>query len=295
MVHGALRKSLAFLVTVTIASQVSASGVEWSTNVESGLLSAKQSGKLVLMKFTADWCGYCKKMERETFTRPAVSKLVTQQFVPILVDADQHKDLVKHLEIQGLPAILIVSPEMVILQRIKGYKTERELLPVLNTIVASHRQSFHTDTSIAGSQNVSPTPTRPVSNQLPQQTTYQQTQPDSRPAVFDEPAFGGLCLPGVNESRSLISGMPQLARRYRGKTLYFSTQEMADKFASSPEKYWPQRDGACPVTLLEAGQIVEGKLEYAAMFRGKLWVTSSPKAMEKFVASPARYVDALTQ
>ena len=72
MVHGALRKSLAFLVTVTIASQVSASGVEWSTNVESGLLSAKQSGKLVLMKFTADWCGYCKKMERETFTRPAV-------------------------------------------------------------------------------------------------------------------------------------------------------------------------------------------------------------------------------
>jgi YHS domain-containing protein len=29
------------------------------------------------------------------------------------------------------------------------------------------------------------------------------------------------------------------------------------------------------------------------MFRGKLWFTSSPVQLKKFVASPARYVDAV--
>jgi len=274
--------------------------VQWNTNVETALRTANDSGKLVLMKFTADWCGYCKKMERETFTRPQVAGLVNSQFVPVLVDADKHKPLVEHLKIQGLPAILVVSPEMVILERISGFQTEEKLLPKLSTIIAKHQRSQPNQMTVAASPGFAPTATRPVSQQATpppasrQPVASQQAPaPAGPPAVFDEPSFGGLCLPAVQETRSLVRGIPQLAARYRGKTLYFSNQEQLQKFQQDPGRYWPMRDGACPVQLLESGQVVEGRLEYAAMFRERLWVMSSPEHMQTFVARPAHFVDSL--
>lgn len=279
--------AIAVLLSIAHLSSVHADRVNWSHDVESALRSASQSGRLVLMKFTADWCGYCKKMERETFTRPAVAQVVNQRFVPVLVDADKHEELVQHLKIKGLPALLVVSPEMVILSRISGFQTEEKLLPKLHNVLATHKSSSTVQTRVAGSSGFTPAPTRPVSAQVPS-----PAQTVSRTAATG-PAFGGLCLPAVRETRSLVSGRPQFSMKYRGKTLYFSSQEYLQKFQSAPEKYWPARDGVCPVTLTRTGRPVEGKLEYAAMFRGQLWVTNSAETMQEFVAQPAAFVDAL--
>ena len=295
-------RTFAFIALMSVASTVSAAHVNWLTDVETGLQQANGAGRLVLLKFTADWCGYCKKMERETFSRPAVADLVNQQFVPVLVDADKYQTLVKHLKIKGLPAILVVSPDMVILERISGYQTEQKLIPIWNRVLQKNRPVSAQPSTVAASPGFTPPATQPTSNNPFTQTSsgtataanpFKTTQKAAAPAVFDKPAFGGLCLPGVNETRSLINGMPQFAIKYRGKTLYFSSQKQLQKFQATPEKYWPMKDGACPVTLAETGRVTEGRLEYGAMFRGKLWFTSSPEQMKKFVASPARFVDAL--
>ena len=287
------------LLMVLVPNAVLADRVKWSADVEGSLRAANDSGQLVLMKFTADWCTYCKKMERETFTRAAVAQTVNSQFVPVLVDADKHKNLVSHLKIKGLPAILIVSPEMVILERISGYQTEEKLLPVLNSVVAKHQRSSAGNVGVAASSGYAPAATRPVSSPAPAAPAPTQTVAATMaaaaqaPAVFDEPAFDGLCLPGVSQTRSLVRGLPQFALRYQGKTIYFSTEERMKAFQANPTQFWPSENGSCPVTLAETGTMVEGKLQYAAMFRGKLWLTSSAQQMQKFVAEPARYVDAI--
>lgn len=296
-IFSAIRYTTLLLVVLTTTTS-HAAHVNWLTDVEPALRTANESGKLVLLKFTADWCGYCKKMERETFTRPAVADVVNKQFVPVLVDADKYQPLVKHLKIEGLPAIMIVSPNMVILERITGYKSEDQLMPILKATLAKHPTSPPRMPQVAGAPGTPAAPTRTVSSQALTQNVNASNNPfaaSEKPAavVSDKPSFGGLCLPGVNETRSLINGMPQFAMKYRGKTLYFSSQQQMQKFQTQPDKYWPMKDGACPVTLVESGQVAEGRLEYAAMFRGKLWFTSSPEHMKKFVAAPARYVDAI--
>lgn len=274
-------------------SSANADQVNWTSDVEGALRTANQSGQLVLMKFTADWCGYCKKMERETFTRPAVASIVNQKFVPVLVDADRHKQLVRHLKIDSLPFTLVVSPQMVILSRVKGYQTESKLMPILQQVVAKHSQTTPTQVAAAPQQppathQISQTAAWPSAE--PTVATAQPVQPQASP-----PAFGGLCLPSVNESRSLISGTPQFSLKYHGKTLYFRDGEQMQKFRSKPDSFWPMYDGNCPVTQAEDGQSVEGKLEFAAMFRGKLWLSSSPEQMQKFVKRPTTYANALKQ
>ena len=279
---------------------VSADSVNWSTDVEAGLRSSGQSGRIVLLKFTADWCGYCKKMERETFTRPAVARLVNENFVPVLVDADHHQELVRNLKVKGLPALILVSPDMAILSRISGYQTEEKLLPQLHRVLAQYtqtRQPLPENASMVQSRS---TPARAVSQPsvppsapLPTRAIRTATTGAAAQPSHPQPSFGGLCLPAVRETRSLVSGTPQYVMRYRGRVLYFSNQEQLDKFRQSPAEYWPAQDGTCPVEALESRRQVEGKLEYAAMFRGQLWVTSSAANMKKFVASPAHYVDSL--
>lgn len=316
----------ALIIAVVPATAAQAAHVNWSEDEELALQKANQSGQLVLMKFTADWCGYCRKMEKETFTRPAVADIVNRNFVPVLVDADKHKQLVEHLQIEGLPAILVVSPQMVILERIKGYQTEEKLMPTLTAVSARYSRSQAAPPAIA---NNSPTatakaPTRPVSQPTTPAPQFMQTSPQAasssdapvqappfaeqnpfaststtaasvtqQPAARVVPAFGGMCLPAVRENRQLVQGSPQLAMTYHGRTLYFSSREHAEKFRSAPEKYWPQNDGVCPVAAVDQNRSAEGQLQYAAMFRGKLWFMESAESMQKFITAPATYADAV--
>jgi len=291
MMQNILRTSIRFATVAVLAigsATCHADHVHWQTDVEKSLQTANTSGKLVLLKFTADWCTYCKKMERETFTQPQVAALVNRDFVPVLVDADKYQPLVKHLKIKGLPSLVIASPDMVILKRIAGYQTEDKLMPQLQAVIAAHSQSASQQTALAATKrhSTATAPTRPVSQQTVSAPAPQQAAP---------PSFGGLCLPAVGETRTLIQGKPQFASTYRGKTLFFSSEEYRQKFQANPAKYWPMLDGTCPVTLAEQGTVMEGRLEYAAMFRDKVWVTSSPEQMKKFVASPARIVDAIAK
>jgi YHS domain-containing protein len=216
---------------------------------------------------------------------------VNQNFVPVLVDIDKRKDLAKHLKVTRVPAVLIVSPEMIILSRTTGFQPEQKLLPNLKKIVAAHSRS--PSSSIAGVTKFPSAPTLPVSRQVASAEPKKLTPVISPvpPAVADSPAFGGLCLSAVQETRSLVSGMPELALQYRDKLLYFSSAEQMQNFRKNPEKYWPRIDGVCPVTMTETGQKVEGKLKYAAIFRQKLWLLNSSESMKKFVSEPSRYVD----
>lgn len=285
---------IAILTAVSAAPSLYADQVKWSSDIEGSLKTANEAGKLVLMKFTADWCGYCKKMEREVFSRPELASLINTQFVPVLVDADQHKALVEHLKIEGLPSLLVVSPEMVILDRYTGYLTEDKLLPKLQQILVAQQQAGNVRVQTASTSTAPKPTTVPVSKPAVAQPSANPPTANADAMAELKPAFGGLCLPAVKETRSLIQGVPRHAVKYRGKLLIFSNDDYLKKFQAAPDQYWPMQDGTCPVQLLHNEEVVEGRLEYAALFRGKLWVMSSEQNMQTFVAEPAHFVDAVS-
>ncbi len=133
-----LLRILCVAVVFAGASSLTAAdqGVAWSTDVEAALQRAAEEQRPVLMEFTASWCVYWKRMEKTAFVDQTVASTVNSRFIPLKIDADQPKALVKDLGIKGLPAMLLVGPDLQIIDRISGFQTPEALMKRLDKIPA---------------------------------------------------------------------------------------------------------------------------------------------------------------
>lgn len=59
---------------------------------EDGLLLAAELDMHVLIDFSTAWCGYCKKMDRETFKDVRVIDYINDNFIAIKVDGDSRRE-----------------------------------------------------------------------------------------------------------------------------------------------------------------------------------------------------------
>ncbi len=48
-----------------------------------GYQKAKKSKKIALIDTYTDWCGWCKKMDRDTYTKSQIIEKINKNFVPI--------------------------------------------------------------------------------------------------------------------------------------------------------------------------------------------------------------------
>ena len=60
--------------------------VKWHTIEEAS--QAKIGEKMYFVDFYTSWCGYCKKMDRETFSDATVAKILNKYFYPVKFDAE---------------------------------------------------------------------------------------------------------------------------------------------------------------------------------------------------------------
>lgn len=83
-------------------------GWDWQTRPPAFDPAATPSQSPILLYFTADWCGFCKEMERTTLADPSVRLQITA-LVHVKVDLDQEEDMAKRFGVDGIPAFLLVN------------------------------------------------------------------------------------------------------------------------------------------------------------------------------------------
>ena len=105
--------------------------IQWRNDLKTASLYAKKMHKPLLVQFETDWCAYCKKMKRETFTDATIIKQVNSTFVPVIINADSNPEIAKAVNVTSLPTTIVLSSELDTLKMIKGYKRARVLQGLL--------------------------------------------------------------------------------------------------------------------------------------------------------------------
>lgn len=67
--------------------------VKWYTIEEAIALNAKQPRKIIMDVYT-DWCGWCKVLDKKTFSHPYIAKYLNENFYPVKFNAEQVEDVV---------------------------------------------------------------------------------------------------------------------------------------------------------------------------------------------------------
>jgi len=299
---------LALAVVGTLQGVACGSEIPWSTDIEGSLQRASATGKPVLLEFTASWCVYCKRMEKTTFVDPAVVSFVNERYVAVRVDADQHKQLVTDLAIKGLPAVLVVSPDLKIIERISGFQTPEALLTKLGRLPAGDKsatarvasrgpQPAVTATQAAARKAYVNPRTKPEDLAFePVELPHKQTvatkttaRAVSQPIVASQPASKDT-EPYENLFAKIDSEEPaeEPAEDSSGRAT-LSDSRPASENPAREKKSQPAFDGNCIVNAVENREITAGSPPNQLVYRGRLLFFSSAENKEKFQAQPANY------
>ncbi|HWD37447.1 MAG TPA: thioredoxin domain-containing protein [Fimbriimonas sp.] len=103
------------------AASVYAASIKWQPSFSTAVNLAKNSHKLVMVDFYTDWCGWCKKLDADTYTAPQITSR-SEGFVPVKVNAEKEgKAEAAKYKVNGYPTILFLKPNGDLAWKVVGY------------------------------------------------------------------------------------------------------------------------------------------------------------------------------
>ena len=125
---------------------VSAQEVKWYSIEQAVELNKKEQKKFMVDVYT-DWCGWCKVMDKNTFSNKIIAEYLNSKFYPIKLNAEQKEDIILgnttykfvaqgrgYHELaaamlngkMGYPSVVFLDEQIRIIQPFQGYLKPKE-------------------------------------------------------------------------------------------------------------------------------------------------------------------------
>ena len=128
-----MKKIIFALLTCWMTGQLLAADAQWLTSVPAATAQAKKENKLILLDLTgSDWCGWCKKLDAETFSKSEFTGYARKNLVLVEVDFPAQKPqsaelkaankaLQEKYRVSGYPSLVVLKPDGTVVWNQVGY------------------------------------------------------------------------------------------------------------------------------------------------------------------------------
>lgn len=121
--------------------------IKWLSFDEASELAVKEP-KMILVSVYTDWCGWCKKMDRETFTDNEVIDYINERFYPVKMNAEENKrkykfrgreftdaTMARTMRVTSYPNLVIMDAAMENITQLPGYREPDGFLTSMSTLL----------------------------------------------------------------------------------------------------------------------------------------------------------------
>lgn len=130
-----MRFVVASLISIAVTAVVTAqeAGIPWIKSYDEALAKSRAEKKPLFVEFYADWCGPCKQMDAEVYSRPDVVKAL-EGYVCAKIDVDSAMNVAAAYQVNSIPRFVVVSAKQEIIGDQIGFVREDYFLSVLDMI-----------------------------------------------------------------------------------------------------------------------------------------------------------------
>lgn len=114
--------------------------IRWQSDLKIAHELALELNRPMLIVFDADWCSYCRKMERTTLAEPELITQINREFVPVHLNLDEHTRIAEILEVKRIPCTVALSPRADLLGRLTGYVNRQQYGESLSRVLDLHKK-----------------------------------------------------------------------------------------------------------------------------------------------------------
>jgi thiol:disulfide interchange protein len=113
----------------------SGNGIAFSTGgFDEALARARAERRLLLVDVYTDWCGWCKKLDREVFADGRVGA-AAKDLVAVKVNAEKGgEEIARRYRVRGYPTILFLDGAGSVVERIDGYVDAGEMVKIVSAL-----------------------------------------------------------------------------------------------------------------------------------------------------------------
>ena len=136
--------SLALTLPNTVQGQES---IQWMKFEEAIAANAKNP-KMILVDVYTDWCGWCKKMDKDTFTDPRVIAHFQKNFYAVKLNAEDtnrkfpfmgktfsEAEMAASMRVNSYPNFVVIEPGLQNIAQLPGYREPEAFLTGLAELI----------------------------------------------------------------------------------------------------------------------------------------------------------------
>jgi thioredoxin 1 len=95
---------------------------------EKACKKAGEGKKIVMIDFYTTWCGPCKMLDKSTWKDERVIKWLSENTIPLKIDAEKEADLAAKYKIRGYPTMIFIKPDGTTIDSLVGYRPPEQFL-----------------------------------------------------------------------------------------------------------------------------------------------------------------------